>query len=35
MNPRILQISARPTIIAERGSCTDTELKEVTTQIRH
>jgi len=35
MNPRILQISNRPTIIAERGSCTDTELKEVTTQIRH
>ena len=35
MNPRILQISSRPTIIAERGSCTDTELKEVTTQIRH
>jgi hypothetical protein len=35
MNPRVLQISERPTIIAERGSCTDTELKEVTTQIRH
>jgi hypothetical protein len=35
MNPRILQISNRPTLISERGSCTDTELEEVSTQIRH
>lgn len=35
MNPRILQISDRATIIPERGSCTDTELGEVSTQIRH
>jgi hypothetical protein len=35
LHPRILQISDRPTIIAERGSCTDTELEEVSTQIRH
>jgi hypothetical protein len=35
MHPRILQISTRPTIIRERGSCTDTELEEVSTQIRH
>jgi hypothetical protein len=35
MHPRILQISDRPTIISERGSCTDTELEEVSTQIRH
>jgi hypothetical protein len=35
MNPRILQVSDRPTIISERGSCTDTELEEVSTQIRH
>jgi hypothetical protein len=35
MNPRILQVSNNPTIIAERGSCTDTELEEVSTQIRH
>jgi hypothetical protein len=35
LHPRILQISDRPTIISERGSCTDTELEEVSTQIRH
>jgi hypothetical protein len=35
MHPRILQISNQPTIIAERGSCTDTELDEVSTQLRH
>jgi len=35
MHPRILQISNQPTIIAERGSCTDTELGEVSTQLRH
>jgi hypothetical protein len=35
MHPRILQISNSPTIIAERGSCTDTELEQVSTQIRH
>jgi len=35
MHPRVLQLSERPTIIAERGACTDTELGEVSTQIRH
>ncbi|HEX7080413.1 MAG TPA: hypothetical protein VF329_05320 [Gammaproteobacteria bacterium] len=35
LHPRTLQLSDNPTIISERGSCTDTELKEVTTQIRH
>lgn len=35
MHPRILQISDRPMIISERGSCTDTELEQVSTQIRH
>jgi hypothetical protein len=35
MNPRTLRLMANPAIIAERGSCTDTELGEVTTQIRH
>jgi hypothetical protein len=35
MNPRVLQISNNPTIISERGSCTDSELEEVSTQIRH
>ena len=34
-HPRTLQLSDQPTLIAERGSCTDTELAEVTTQIRH
>jgi hypothetical protein len=35
MNPRTLRLTIRPAIIAERGSCTDTELAEVSTQIRH
>lgn len=35
LHPRTLQISERPMLIAERGSCTDTELGEVSTQIRH
>jgi hypothetical protein len=35
MNPRTLRLTARPAIIAERGSCTDTEHAEVSTQIRH
>ena len=35
LHPRTLQISNRLTIIRERGSCTDTELGEVSTQIRH
>jgi hypothetical protein len=35
LHPRILQVSNNPTIISERGSCTDTELAEVSTQIRH
>ena len=35
MNPRTLRLTNRPAIISERGSCTDTELAEVTTQIRH
>ena len=35
MNPRTLRLTNRPAMIAERGSCTDTELAEVSTQIRH
>src|SRR5436190_9566260 len=35
MNPRTLRLTARPAMIAERGSCTDTEHAEVSTQIRH
>lgn len=35
MNPRTLRLTNRPAIISERGSCTDTELEEVFTQIRH
>ena len=35
LNPRILQISNNPTIFAEQGSCTDTELADVSSQIRH
>jgi hypothetical protein len=35
MNPRTLRLTNRPAIISERGSCTDSELGEVTTQIRH
>ncbi|HEY8518763.1 MAG TPA: hypothetical protein VIN61_01685 [Gammaproteobacteria bacterium] len=35
MHPRILRLADEPTIIPERGSCTDVELEEVTTQIRH
>jgi hypothetical protein len=36
MNPRTLRLTARPAIVAtERGSCTDTEHAEVSTQIRH
>jgi hypothetical protein len=35
MNPRILRIADNPMIIEERGSCSDSELGEVSTQIRH
>jgi hypothetical protein len=35
MPSRTLVASNAPTIISERGSCTDTELSEVSTQIRH
>jgi len=35
MNPQVLQLSNNPTVISERGSCTDTELHNVMTQIRH
>jgi hypothetical protein len=35
MNPRTLRIANNPAIISERGACTDTELDEVFTQIRH
>ncbi|HEY5566072.1 MAG TPA: hypothetical protein VIM81_02345, partial [Gammaproteobacteria bacterium] len=31
MNPRTLRLTNRPTMISERGSCTDTELGEVST----
>ena len=35
LHPRILQLSDNPTIIPEQGSCTETELDEVSSQIRH
>jgi hypothetical protein len=35
MPARTLRISNNPVIIAERGSCTESELKEVSTQMRH
>jgi hypothetical protein len=35
MNTRTLRIANNPALIAERGACTDTELGEVSTQIRH
>jgi hypothetical protein len=35
MHPRTLAISGNGTIIAERGACTDTELDQVSSQIRH
>ena len=35
LNPQVLRLNGNPTIIAERGSCTETELHEVTSQIRH
>jgi len=35
MNPRILRLANNPAIISERGSCTDSELAEVSSQIRH
>lgn len=35
LHPRTMQLSGNPTIIAERGSCTDTELDQVSSQIRH
>ena len=35
MNPRTLRLTNNATIIPERGSCSDSELAEVSTQIRH
>ena len=35
MPARTLRISNNPAIVAERGSCTESELKEVSTQMRH
>jgi hypothetical protein len=36
MNPRTLRLAANPAIVAaERGSCDDTELGQVTVQYRH
>ena len=35
MNPRTLRIANNPAIIRERGSCTDSELGEVSFQYRH
>jgi len=35
MNQRTLRIANNPTIIAERGSCSDSEHEEVTSQFRH
>ena len=35
MPPRTLRLAAGNTIIPERGSCTESELKEVSSQMRH
>jgi hypothetical protein len=35
MPPQTLRLSNNDTIIAERGSCSDVELGEVSTQMRH
>jgi hypothetical protein len=35
MTPEVYQLSGNGTIIAERGSCTDTEHDQVSSQIRH
>jgi hypothetical protein len=35
MPPRTLRIANNPVIIPERGSCTESELHEVSTQMRH
>jgi hypothetical protein len=35
MPARTLRIASNPVIVAERGSCTESELKEVSTQMRH
>jgi hypothetical protein len=35
MPTRTMRLGAANTVIAERGSCTETELKEVSTQMRH
>jgi hypothetical protein len=35
MPARTLRLAAANTIIAERGSCTDSELEEVSSQMRH
>ncbi len=35
MPSRTLRLSPTNTIIAERGSCTESELKEVSSQYRH
>jgi hypothetical protein len=35
LTPRVMQLSNNDTVIAERGSCTDTEHGEVSSQYRH
>jgi hypothetical protein len=35
MPARTLRLADTNTLIAERGSCTDSELKEVSSQMRH
>jgi hypothetical protein len=35
MTPRVMQLSGNDTVIAERGSCTDTEHDQVSSQYRH
>jgi hypothetical protein len=35
MPARTLRLANAPTLIAERGSCTESELKEVSSQMRH
>ena len=35
LTPRVMQLSGNDTVIAERGSCTDTEHDQVSSQYRH
>jgi hypothetical protein len=35
LTPRVMQLSNNETVISERGSCTDTEHDQVSSQYRH